>query len=63
MEQRPQNDACRDRSREIGRHESRKPYRSPRLVSYGDFHRLTRDVTGPVVASEGTGGSGGTKTT
>lgn len=62
MEQRPQDDARRGESREIRRPEHGKPYRSPRLVSYGDFHRLTR-ASGGLNATEDVNGGSGTKTT
>ena len=61
MEQR-QNDLGNDGSRELGQPEQRKPYRTPRLVSYGDFHRLTR-ASGGVNAVEDVGGGSGTKDT
>lgn len=40
----------------------RKPYRSPRLVSYGDFHERTRASAGPD-ATEGSSGGSGTRGT
>lgn len=54
MEQRLQDEARRD--------EHGKPYTSPRLVPYGDFHRLTR-ATGGSRAIEDSGTGTGTKDT
>ena len=62
MEQRLQDDARREGSRDVRRPQHRKPYRSPRLVSYGDFHRLTR-ASGGTNAVEDVAGGSGTKNT
>lgn len=47
------NDGGRDKMKPKTTNQTKKPYRSPRLVVYGDLRRLTTAKGGPNVDSGG----------